>query len=97
MASAVAQEKWLAHVTLHPDDLVELLFWGVDDDITALQFKLKLHWELQIVLSWEDFEAFVRNHMTVSEVIAFCLAKASGTSSGDASERTHTGDNQGCS
>lgn len=82
MATAVAQEKGLSPVTVHPDDPVELLFWGAVDDMSLLRFALHLEKECGIVLSIEDAEAFFNKHMTVSEVIAFCLAKDPALSTG---------------
>lgn len=84
MATAVAEEKGLSPITLHPDDPVELLFWGAYDDMSALRFALQLRKDFRIVLSTEEMEAFFKNHMTVSEVIAFCLTKDSQASSGRA-------------
>lgn len=71
--TAVAEEKGLASVTIHPDDPIELLFWGAEDDLSALRFALRLQKECGIMLSTSDLETFVRNHMTVSEVIESCL------------------------
>jgi hypothetical protein len=79
MATVIADEKGLSHVVLHPDDPVELLFWGAYDDMTLLRFALRLRKEVGVVLSREEMAVVFERHMTVSELIAFCLAKTSQT------------------
>jgi len=79
-ARTVAAEKGLSHVVLHPDDPIELLFWGPYDDMSPFRFAIQLRKEFGIVLSTEEMEAFFKNHMTVSQVIAFCLTKGMGRS-----------------
>lgn len=66
IAAAVADEKFLAHVVLHPDDLAELLFWGAEDDLSPLIFSTQLESELGIRLSKEDWDAIRTKRMTVS-------------------------------
>lgn len=75
MATVIAEEKGLSHVVLHPDDPVELLFWGAYDDMSLLRFALRLRKECGVALSREEMEAVFEKHMTVSELIGFCLAK----------------------
>ena len=75
METALAEEKGIPSITVHPDDPVELLFWGAEDDLSALLFALRLQRESGIILSAEDVHAFLNNRMTVSEVIEYCLTK----------------------
>lgn len=89
MERSIAQEKGLGSITIHPDDPVELLFWGAVDDMSPLVFALALQEELGIALSHEDFEVFFKNHMTVSDVIAFCLARCHARTSEDSDHVGH--------
>ena len=76
IADAVAKEKGLQSIVLHPDDPIELLFWGAYDDMSPLRFVLELRKKYRITLSAEDVDSFFIKHMTVSDVISFCLTKS---------------------
>ncbi|WP_460167006.1 hypothetical protein [Thermostilla marina] len=75
ITSVVAAEKGLSHVVLHPDDPIELLFWGPYDDMSPLLFRHVLRKELGIVLSTQEMQWLLRKGVTVSEVVAFCSMK----------------------
>jgi hypothetical protein len=72
LAEAVGKEKGLPAVSIHPDDPIEVLLWGAEDDMSALRFALELQERCEINLSIKDFQFFFANHLTASEVIAYC-------------------------
>lgn len=82
IASIVAAEKGLSHVVLHPEDPIELLFWGPYDDMSPLRLRDALQKELGIVLSTQEMQRLLRKGVTVSEVVAFCSMKTGEAPSG---------------
>jgi hypothetical protein len=71
IASAVAEEKSLRTFAVHPDDPVEALFWGAEDDMSPLHFALQLHKEFGVAISAADVDTFFKNHMKVCDLCRF--------------------------
>ncbi len=75
ISEAVAREKRLAYVSLHPSDPVELLFWGPEDDMSLLRFALAFRERFRIALGHDEMMHFLSESFTVSQVVAYCAAR----------------------
>ena len=73
ISDAIKAEKDLSNVQIHPNDPIELLFWGANDDMSALVFSLVLQKQYGIKLTSQDFHMLWRQHATTSDLIEFCL------------------------
>jgi len=79
LESAIAHEKDLSNVCLHPDDPIELVCWG-PDDLSLLMFSFDLKQHYGIALSKDDCTRLLWGRYTVSELLDYCcdLATARG-------------------
>ena len=75
LGAAVAKERGISPFSVHPDDPIELLFWGSFDDLSPLVFALDLKRELGIELSEADLRGFLANPTPASELVEFCALR----------------------
>jgi hypothetical protein len=75
IGEAVAKEKAIDSIAIHPDDPIELLFWGAYDDMTPLHFAMALRTRFGVMVPCEDMLRSCQNHLKVHEVVDDCLRR----------------------
>lgn len=79
IGESVAKEKSIDSIAVHPDDPIELLFWGAYDDMTPLQFAMALRNRFGVIVPCEDVLRYCQHHLKVHEVVDDCLRRLGST------------------
>jgi hypothetical protein len=75
VAEAVGKEKSIPQPAIHPEDPIELLFWGAYDDMSPLQFTIALRRRFGITVTSEDITRYCQGHWKVEDVINDCVTR----------------------